>query len=304
MGLKKKFMRAYYGLDTWREFWVLRFERIARLFGNRTEFYRNEHMRSLSEKYIGKDFMQIKDIRYPLLNEPDRLYSFMFSILEDTLGSYVCFGDRYDEKTFDTCGALINEGLYGLVNDKVSVTVEPGDIVIDAGSWIGDFAAYASVKGATTYAFEPSDENFAYLLKTAELNKNIIPVKKGLSDKAVTQNMFVNIAGNSGGDSFMNKSEDTDYQEASTSVEITTVDDFVRENKLSRVDFIKSDIEGFERNMLAGAQETLKKFAPKLALCTYHLPDDPEVMARLIKQANPAYNIVQKKMKLFASVPK
>ena len=83
----------------------------------------------------------------------------------------------------------------------------------------------------------------------------------------------------------------------------TTLDDFVRENNLPRVDFIKSDIEGFERHLLEGAQETLSRFAPKLAICTYHLPDDPEVLSGLIKKANPKYNIVQKRKKLFASVP-
>ena len=95
----------------------------------------------------------------------------------------------------------------------------------------------------------------------------------------------------------------TEYTRPSKSIETTTIDDFVRKNNLPRVDFIKADIEGFERHMLAGAQETLARFAPKLALCTYHLPDDPEVMAELILKANPKYNIVQKRMKLYASVP-
>ena len=99
----------------------------------------------------------------------------------------------------------------------------------------------------------------------------------------------------------MSKTEGQDFS-ASYKVETVRLDDFVRENNLPRIDFIKADIEGFERRMLAGAQETLARFAPKLALCTYHLPDDPQVMAELIMQANPKYRIVQKRKKLFASV--
>ncbi|MBQ7215865.1 MAG: FkbM family methyltransferase [Synergistaceae bacterium] len=179
------------------------------------------------------------------------------------------------------------EGLYGFVNSNVNVTVEAGDIVFDVGSWIGDFAAYAaSGRKAKVYAFEPSGNLFAKLQQTAFMNPGIIPVNKGLSSKEQgSKNIRVNnVAGN----------EEFD---------ITTIDDFVRENNLPRVDFIKADIEGFERHMLAGAQDTLARFAPKLALCTYHLPDDPQVMAELILKANPKYNIVQKRKKLFASVP-
>ena len=92
-------------------------------------------------------------------------------------------------------------------------------------------------------------------------------------------------------------------KKSSSPVVTTTLDEFVKEQKLDKVDFIKSDIEGYERYMLMGAQETLRRFAPKLALCTYHLPDDPAVMSALIRQANPAYNIVLKSKKLYASVP-
>ncbi|MBQ3654817.1 MAG: FkbM family methyltransferase, partial [Synergistaceae bacterium] len=223
----------------------------------------------------------------------------IFNIFDDTFTSYTMFDDSYEEKIFSFCEPMLPEGLYGLVNDKVNVTVKPGDIVIDAGSWIGDFAAYASVKGATTYAFEPVDSTFKILERTAEMNGKIIPAKKGLSDENISREIFVN-ASTSSGNSFIAGRKEADSSQV---VETVRLDDFVRENNLPRVDFIKADIEGFERHMLAGAQDTLARFAPKLALCTYHLPDDPQVMAELILKANPRYNIVQKRKKLFASVP-
>jgi hypothetical protein len=55
--------------------------------------------------------------------------------------------------------------------------------------------------------------------------------------------------------------------------------------------------------MLKGARRVLKEFAPKLALCTYHLPDDPNVMESLILEANPIYKVKHISKKLFASVP-
>ena len=247
---------------------------------------------------------QIKDVKFPLLDKDNELH--YPGILDETLISYYYFNDKYDEFTFDKCCKFC-DGLYGLINDKVNVTIEPGDVVIDAGSWIGDFAAYASVKTGNkgkVFAFEPTNEIFKYLEQTAKLNGNIIPVKKGLSNDNNDAIFFLEATGDSFQNCLINKSLNDDYVKASYFVETIRLDDFVRENNLTHVDFIKADIEGFERYMLEGAQETLRKFAPKLALCTYHLSDDPEIIAALIKKANPAYNIVQKHKKLFASVPK
>jgi FkbM family methyltransferase len=152
-----------------------------------------------------------------------------------------------------------------------------------------------------TYAFEPADDSYEYLLQTAKLNKNIYPVKKGLGNVKTTGTL-IKEEDVSVGNKIASESSTEEGQHVQQ-VELTTIDDFVKENGLTRVDFIKADIEGYERYMLEGARETLKNFAPKLAICTYHLPDDPEVLESLIKKANPAYNIVQKKSKLFASVP-
>jgi hypothetical protein len=83
-------------------------------------------------------------------------------------------------------------------------------------------------------------------------------------------------------------------------IQITTLDKFAHEQNLKSVNFIKADIEGAERDMLVGASGVLKEFAPKLALCTYHLPDDPEILEGLIVDANPNYRVVHLSHKLFA----
>ena len=43
---------------------------------------------------------------------------------------------------------------------------------------------------------------------------------------------------------------------------------------LSRVDFIKMDIEGFELPALAGAERVIDQFRPRLAISLYHRPED------------------------------
>lgn len=308
-GTTERLRRLRYGIDTPYEFFLAIVNSALRgltgkefrLSENHSEQRRfNSIMNS-----IKRDFgYQMKDIKFPKLDTRSE-QGLIKGVYYDTFGSYMLYNDKYNEKLVDACDKLFPEGLYGLQNDKVNVTVEKGDIVIDAGTWIGDFAAYSAMKGATAYAFEPTQTTYNILLQTIELNKDlpgkIIPVNKGLSDKNAQLEILIE-GDHSGGNTFLEKPGLT-YTD-SQAIEVVRLDDFVKQNNLSRVDFIKADIEGSERDMLAGAQETLKNFAPKLALCTYHLKDDPEVLEALIKQANPAYNVVQKSKKLYASVPK
>jgi FkbM family methyltransferase len=221
----------------------------------------------------------------------------MLIVFADTFTIPIFFNDDHDRKNVDLIEPYMTEGPYGYKDGDFDVTVQQGDVVIDAGAWIGDFSAYAVSKGAVCHAFEPTQSTFEMLEKTARLNgENLIPVHAGLgAKKGSAEISFDNC--NSGGNSIV-----LGRKGGGETIDITTIDDFVHDNKLPRVDFIKADIEGAERDMLAGARETLKKFAPKLALCTYHLPDDPEVMESLIKEANPAYRVVQGRKKLYACV--
>jgi FkbM family methyltransferase len=124
------------------------------------------------------------------------------------------------------------------------------------------------------------------------------PVKKGLGSFDGTVRMFVDNSGSSEANGIINGGAGLRTEE----IPITTLDKFVQEQNLKKVDFIKADIEGSERDMLKGAYGVLKEFAPKLALCTYHLPDDPQVLENIILESNPNYKVKHISKKLFAAV--
>lgn len=65
-------------------------------------------------------------------------------------------------------------------------------------------------------------------------------------------------------------------------VKIVSIDEWVADRGLNRVDFIKADVEGYERELIKGAMNTLKNMEPSLSLCTYHLPHDATVLRKLI----------------------
>lgn len=53
---------------------------------------------------------------------------------------------------------------------------------------------------------------------------------------------------------------------------------------------IKMDIEGGEREAILGAQETIKKYKPGLAISAYHLPADLWQLGLLISEIEPEYH--------------
>jgi hypothetical protein len=65
-------------------------------------------------------------------------------------------------------------------------------------------------------------------------------------------------------------------------VKTMTLDSFCKEYNVERVDFIKIDAEGSEREIIKGAKETIKRFKPKMAIAAYHLPDDKKVILELV----------------------
>jgi FkbM family methyltransferase len=182
------------------------------------------------------------------------------------------------------------------------VKVMTGDIVIDAGANMGLFSIFAAINNAAkVYAFEPQRDALRILEENISKNKFEDKIKIepfGLSN--VNDVLSLNYSGNghSSGSIVMH-----DNQLGSEQIECVTIDTWVERNNLKKIDFIKADIEGAERFMLMGAEKTLKKFGPRLAICIYHLPDDPQVIASIIKKANSKYRIKKTSHKIFAYIP-
>lgn len=69
-------------------------------------------------------------------------------------------------------------------------------------------------------------------------------------------------------------------------IEVDRIDNIV---KNERVTLIKMDIEGSEYEALVGAEETIKKWTPRLAISIYHRPEDILKIPEYLHQLCPEY---------------
>lgn len=137
---------------------------------------------------------------------------------------------------------------------KICEYIKPGDVVVDAGAYIGDHTiAYAKkvTHSGAVFAFEPNKEAFECLEYNMRNYPQVQCFNHGLGDKF--GRIGVNTSCDNVGMSFIQQGND---------VTIMPIDDL----NLYQVDLIKIDCEGFELNILKGAINTLKKFKPKLVI--------------------------------------
>lgn len=216
----------------------------------------------------------------------------------DYLYSWLCeVGDLILPKAMKDF-SQIDEGPY----EYGAVALEEGDVVFDCGANIGLFSAVAAHNKCKVYSFEPFEEVQKYLKETSDLYPELINICPYALSNEIGDTKFYILDNYIGVNSIIETDMNKDY-EHTIKVRMTTMDDFIKTNNITKVDFIKADIEGAERLMLMGARETLKRFGPKIAICTYHLKDDPQVLENIIRDTNPNYIIEHRWKKLYAYIP-
>lgn len=168
--------------------------------------------------------------------------------------------------------------------------IPQGGVVMDVGAHVGLFVRTALLAGAgKIVAIEPAPDNLECLRRNfaEEIRAGrVIVYPKGAWDKESTLKMH-RVKGNSGGDSVVLQIGPGD----TVDVPLTTIDAMVADLKLPRVDMVKIDIKGAERQAIAGSKETLKRWRPRLAIASEHLGDDNVVLPRLVRGMEPQYTV-------------
>ncbi|NJB69074.1 FkbM family methyltransferase [Desulfobaculum xiamenense] len=169
-------------------------------------------------------------------------------------------------------------------------SVVENDVVLDIGGCYGDtmckFWRQAGV-GGEIHVFEPVEENRRSILSVLQEMGgpgNVFVVPYGAWDCSAIADIFVD----SGCSSLTGGCFERECPEFEK-VKLKTIDDYVAENGLRSVDFIKMDIEGAEEKALLGASETIARYRPKLAISVYHRFDDLTRIPAVILEAFPGY---------------
>ena len=166
--------------------------------------------------------------------------------------------------------------------------VEKDNIVIDAGGCWGDTSLLFSSKvgkQGKIFTFEFFEDNLNILkenfFRNKELANNIELIERPLYDKS-NRDLYLNHA----------CADITTLTESKNNLQqykTISIDDFINNNKIEKIDFIKMDIEGCELKALQGAQNTLKKYKPKLAIAAYHKYDDYYEIPKFLNDLNIGY---------------
>lgn len=140
------------------------------------------------------------------------------------------------------------------------VEIEP-KVVIDAGANIGLAAIYFANKyqNAKIIAIEPEQSNFELLKQNVEPYPNIIPVHAALWDKNEEINLVDPGLGNWG---FMTENDNPSEKLSGNTchkVMAMTIDKIINDYNLDKIDILKIDIEGAEKEVFSNASSWIEK---------------------------------------------
>jgi FkbM family methyltransferase len=170
---------------------------------------------------------------------------------------------------------------------RAGVEAREGDIVVDGGGCWGDTALYFADlvgPGGRVHCFECVTENLDLLRENLARNPLLAPrivVDPRALWREPTESLDIGVAGHS--------SSVMGGEGPPGTVKATSLDSYLEEAGLQRIDFLKLDVEGAEPDVLEGGRRTIQRHRPALAISVYHKLSDFWEIPELIDAIQPGY---------------
>ncbi|MBE6530662.1 MAG: FkbM family methyltransferase [Ruminococcaceae bacterium] len=177
--------------------------------------------------------------------------------------------------------------LEAAVNEKDEVYrellgAEDIKVAADLGAYNGDtvreLAAYAPSL-ERVIAFEPDRRNFKKLSLYAEQEERFSVEPLNAAAWEGEELLEFDAGGN--------RNSNVSHTAKSVGIRGTSLDAAVQ----GKVDYIKYDVEGSEREALLGSRQTIGKYSPKLLVSVYHRSEDLFALVQLVHELNPNYRL-------------
>ncbi|HVE80875.1 MAG TPA: FkbM family methyltransferase [Candidatus Dormibacteraeota bacterium] len=158
------------------------------------------------------------------------------------------------------------KGERGIVTKKYMKRFLPSQpVIVEAGAHIGvDTVELANVfhKGEI-HAFEPVPSIYKQLVKNTQSHQNIKTHELALASQNGEADIFVSSGRSDGSSSLLKPKEHLKIHpdvkfEQKIKIKTITLDDWVKNNGISQVDFLWLDLQGLELSVLKASKETLK----------------------------------------------
>jgi FkbM family methyltransferase len=145
-----------------------------------------------------------------------------------------------------------------------------GDCVLDVGANIGCTSLLFSQFARQVFSFEPSPTTFRLLQKNLDAADagNVVAANVGLGKSEGCFELTFSADNRSGG--FVSNRMSASAGHQVEEIRITSGDAYLREACIDQVDFIKIDVEGFERNVIEGLSGTIERCKPIVVLELNH----------------------------------
>jgi FkbM family methyltransferase len=171
--------------------------------------------------------------------------------------------------------------------------VRPDDVVCDAGACEGFFTRYTLDRGARVLAVEPWSRMAEAIERTfpeAVRDGRLKVVRVFLGASEGSSELGVDLA-------FPFMAQETRSEQSWTvreTVPVVRLDNLIEQVGWDRLDFLKMDIEGGERDALSGATGLLRRSRPRLSVTTYHRADDCYYLRAQIRDVVADYRFAYK----------